>query len=152
MRTTSLLVAAGAALALAGAATAQTTITTYDPATHTYRTTTTSGYGTYVITPSGTAARVNDSGIVTIPPPAVVAPVGTANAGGTTPFYAGNNNPFGYTGASTSRTPPVVGPGGYAGQRAAAANPGRSYGYNYLNGLYYPNYTNNSYGNRYFSR
>src|SRR4051794_9120650 len=141
-----------AALALAGTASAQTTITTFDPATNSYRSMRTSGSGTYVITPSGTTG-ISNSGIITLPPVASVTPPPTAlNPAGTTPFYAGANNPFGYTGASTSRTPPVVGPGGYAGQQGAAINPNRAYGYNYQNGLYYPYYNNPTYGNRYFSR
>ena len=151
MRTTFLLVAA-AVLAWANAASAQTTITTYDPVTHSYRVTTTRGSGTYVITPSGTTTKRNDSGIITIPASPANAPRGFYNPGGTTPFYAGVSNPFWYSGSSVSRPPGVVGPGGYGGARTAATDPGRAYGYNYLNGIYYPYYTNSSYGSRYFTR
>src|SRR5437868_14801974 len=107
MRTTPVL-AAVVTLALAGAARAQTTITTYDPATGTYRSVTTSGSGTYVITPSGTTTKRNDSGIITIPASPANAPRGFYNPGGTTPFYAGVSNPFGYSGSSVSRPPGVV--------------------------------------------
>ena len=67
-------------------------------------------------------------------------------------IYAGATRPFGYTGSSVSRPPGVVGPGGYGGARTAFSDPGRAYGYNYLNGNYYPYYNNMSYGYRYFSR
>ena len=152
MRRASLLAASVAALAFAGAAGAQTTITTYDSATNTYRVTTTGRSGTYIITPGGTTVQRNNAGIITIPSSDANAPHFSYNPGGTTPFYAGIGTPFGYTGSSVSRTPAVVGPGGYAGQRAYTADPSRAYGYNYLNGIYYPYYTNSSYGSRYFTR
>src|SRR5438876_9609925 len=102
MRTTSMLVAAVAVLALANTVSAQTTITSYDPVTHTYRVTTTSGPGTYVITPSGPAAVTSSPGIITVTPSAANAVHATYNPGGTTPFYAGDYYPFGYVGSFTS--------------------------------------------------
>src|SRR5262245_55796762 len=97
--------AAVAALAWAGTASAQTTITTFDPATNTYRATRTTGSGTYIITPSGVTSAVNTGGIITLPPAPVVTTLPSAfNPVGTTPFYAGSSYPFGYTGASSSRT------------------------------------------------
>src|SRR5438309_4298480 len=99
-----LSLAAAAVLAWAGTASAQTTITSYDPVTHSYRVTTTRGSGTYVITSSGMVSDTN-GGIITTPRSDANAPHYSYNPGGTTPFYAGATRPFGYTGSSVSRTP-----------------------------------------------